>query len=249
MGDENNVAAMDIDALFDLAVADPAAVEAPKTEPAAPASPSVAAAAVVKDVGAGRSDVYQRIGFITRALHDSLRELGYDKKIETAVRAIPDARDRLNYIASLTGRAAERVLGAVEAGQTLQGDLQRDAAGLLARWNQAPAPGTSENADLVCDTKVFLDGVGKVSAEQNSLLLDIMMAQDFHDLTGQVIKRVGELAHELESNLLQLLVETAPPTERLEETGLTGPVVRPQGRTDVVQDQGEVDALLESLGF
>ena len=247
MGKSDNLAVVDdVDALFEAIAADPGAAAAPAT-PQSAATPAVTANA--NEPSVDRKQMFQRIGHLTRALHDALRELGYDKKLESAVRTLPDARERLNYIASLTGRAAERVLGAVEAGQALQDGLQRDASGLLGRWGKAKGATAGDDTDLVSDTRVFLDGVTKASTEQNGLLLEIMMAQDFHDLTGQVIKRVGEIAHDLESNLLQLLLETAPPTERIEEGPLSGPVVRPQGRNDVVQNQTEVDALLESLGF
>ena len=52
--------------------------------------------------------LFQRIGALTRMLRDNMRELGLDKEIERAAQAIPDARDRLSYIASMTEQAAER---------------------------------------------------------------------------------------------------------------------------------------------
>src|SRR5512140_2302755 len=140
MENNNNTGVMDdVDALFDAVAARPdavmpgVAVEVPAASPALPGP----AAAPAHEAVADRQDMFRRIGHLTRALHDSLRQLGYDKKLESAVRTLPDARERLNYIASLTGRAAERVLGAVEAGQALQDGLQRDASGLLVRWSAA----------------------------------------------------------------------------------------------------------------
>jgi chemotaxis protein CheZ len=82
-------------------------------------------------------------------------------------------------------------------------------------------------------------------------LLDIMMAQDFQDLTGQVIRKVTELAHGLEQQLVQLLLDYAP-SEVKRETGsglLNGPQIDPQNKSDVVADQSQVDDLLDSLGF
>ncbi len=78
-----------------------------------------------------------------------------------------------------------------------------------------------------------------------------MLAQDFHDLTGQVVAKVVKLAGDLEDSLVKLLVEVAPPEQanKVEQLVLNGPVVNPEGRTDVVATQGEVDDLLASLGF
>jgi chemotaxis protein CheZ len=78
-----------------------------------------------------------------------------------------------------------------------------------------------------------------------------MMAQDFQDLTGQVIKKVMELAYGIEQQLVQLLVDYAPPEIRREAGSglLNGPQIHPTGNPDVVSSQGQVDDLLESLGF
>jgi chemotaxis protein CheZ len=96
--------------------------------------------------------------------------------------------------------------------------------------------------------------VGDVEAATERIdrhLTDIMMAQDFHDLTGQVVAKVVALASDLEDSLVKLLLQAAPPetVQKVEAMVLSGPVVDPKGRTDVVQNQGEVDDLLASLGF
>jgi hypothetical protein len=44
----------------------------------------------------------------------------------------------------------------------------------------------------------------------NAQLLDIMMAQDFQDLTGQVIKRMMDVIQEIERQLLMVLLENIP---------------------------------------
>jgi chemotaxis protein CheZ len=93
-----------------------------------------------------------------------------------------------------------------------------------------------------------------------------MLAQDFHDLTGQVIRKVVTLAQGLEAQLVQLLVQTRaheaataraaepvraepPRVEPPRAEALEGPAVMTAGRTDVVNGQAQVDELLESLGF
>ena len=89
------------------------------------------------------------------------------------------------------------------------------------------------------------------TARIDNHLTDIMMAQDFHDLTGQVVAKVVTLANDLEDSLLKLLVSVVPPDQRekVDASILNGPVVNAEGRTDVVSNQGEVDDLLASLGF
>ncbi|MGB4346940.1 MAG: protein phosphatase CheZ, partial [Burkholderiaceae bacterium] len=88
-------------------------------------------------------------------------------------------------------------------------------------------------------------------------LTEIMMAQDFHDLTGQVIAKVVNLAANIEEQLVQLLIQTAPPDIVVKapapvaeyQPALSGPAVNPAGNPDVVTGQSEVDDLLASLGF
>ncbi|HRE18705.1 MAG TPA: protein phosphatase CheZ, partial [Rhodocyclaceae bacterium] len=81
-------------------------------------------------------------------------------------------------------------------------------------------------------------------------LTEIMMAQDFQDLTGQVIKKIVSLAQDLESGLMSVLVEVVPDERRTQEVDslMNGPVINAEGR-DVVVNQAQVDDLLESLGF
>ena len=80
--------------------------------------------------------ILARIGQLTRTLRDSMRELGIDKQVERAAEAVPDARDRLKYVATMTEQAAERVLNAIELAKPIQEQLQRDAGVLDARWEQ-----------------------------------------------------------------------------------------------------------------
>ena len=77
----------------------------------------------------------------------------------------------------------------------------------------------------------MLNFVGDVEARTRQIdqhLTDIMLAQDFHDLTGQVVAKVVTLATDLEDSLLKLLVQAVPPEQRdkvVEVQGLQGPVV------------------------
>ena len=197
--------------------------------------------------------VFNRIGHMTRELHDTLRQLGYDQALEEAAKAIPDARQRLNYIAQMTEQAASRVLNATDIARPLQEDIQGKATALNGRWDRLYGGDLSiaEFKALAGDTKAFLGAVPQQAAATNDQLMEIMMAQDFQDLTGQVIKKVVDLAQSLESQLLQVLIEAMPEGRKIEapEGLLNGPVMNAEGRTDVVNNQEQVDDLLESLGF
>lgn len=201
-------------------------------------------------------DVFQRIGAITRRLHDALRELGYDKTLEHAVDSLPDARARLSRIAKLTGESAEKVLNTVEVARAVQDQVRGEAGSLEVRWAGRTIQALSgpEGDLLVADTRTFLGSLPAATERTNSYLSDIMLAQDFHDLTGQMIGKVVDLAQTLEEQLVALLVETTPPERRARVTvaeagALSGPAINTEGRTDIVTDQSQVDDLLESLGF
>ena len=191
-------------------------------------------------------EVFQQLGAITRQLHDALTQLGVMPKLANAAEGLPDARSRLNYIAEKTGAAANKVLNSVDRAKaehaTISEDTRRMAAAIVADPVKAVATGAVMN---------FVGDVESSTERIDRHLTDIMMAQDFHDLTGQVVAKVVALASDLEDSLVKLLVQAAPAeqAQRVESSFLNGPVVNPEGRTDVVADQGEVDDLLASLGF
>jgi len=199
------------------------------------------------------NEVYHRLGAITRQLHDALNELGYADKLKGTADELPDAQSRLQYIPRPTGQAAEKGPnhGAEAKGQQGQvSDMSRQLVDTLKR-----VPGLNAAMPELADWA----GKIQVSSEKaDHHLTEIMMAQDFHDLTGQVIKKVVSLAATIEDQLLQMLLATAPPevaaaAEQAHATkatpALDGPVVDAEGRTDVVTDQSQVDDLLASLGF
>ncbi|AVO49734.1 chemotaxis protein CheZ [Melaminivora suipulveris] len=195
-------------------------------------------------------DVHLKIGQLTRQLHSALNELGYADQLRGSMGELPDAQSRLSYIARLTGDAAEKVLTRVEQAKAqhdhIAAETRRVREALVADPVAAVARGEVYN---------FLVDVEGVTREADTHLTEIMMAQDFHDLTGQVIARVVRLASTLEEQLVQLLIQTAPPgsTAATEAApapaALQGPVVDPENRQDVVTSQSQVDDLLASLGF
>lgn len=206
-------------------------------------------------------ELLNRVGQVTRVLHDSLRGLGLDKIIEQVAQDIPDARDRLAYVARMTEQAAERVLNATDAAIPFQEEMAANASDLEQRWKEVLKEPSlkSEYNQMADETLAFLAMTGKNTTETKALLMDIMMAQDFQDLTGQVIKKITGLAQDLEKQLVQLLIDFSPAAPKKEaDTAnadvtdqsllMNGPQINPDA-VDVVASQEQVDDLLDSLGF
>lgn len=232
------------------AAAEPAPVVEAATE-SAEATQSQADWQMMEGLSEPASTMFSKIGQLTRSLHDTLRDLGYDKSLEEAASAIPDARERLNYISTLTEQAAERALNAVDAAMPLQDKLQASSAELAERWQKLYDKQLSveEFKQLATDTRNYFGTVQTTSKDTSSQLLEIMMAQDFQDLTGQVIKKIVTMAKDMEGHLLSFLVEFSTPKRAESNSLMNGPVISAEGRTDVVSNQAQVDDLLESLGF
>lgn len=204
--------------------------------------------------GASENDVVARIGHLTRRLHDALGALGYDSMLQNAAEAFPDARERLAYVATMTEQAAVRCLTAIEAAKPLQDALRADATTLAQEWDSLfhGRMQPDQFRDLALRTREYLGKVPQNTEATNVQLTEIMMAQDFQDLTGQVIKKITDMVQDVEQQLLKLLIEHAPAERRVaaESAGLlNGPVINANGRNDVVTSQAQVDELLESLGF
>lgn len=208
--------------------------------------------ALTAATGDSAEQLVNRIGQLTRQMLESMRELGLDKGIAIAAQAIPDARDRLNYVAQMTERAAERALNAIDIAQPIQDNLSAHATVLSERWNlwfSSPSDLTDAR-DLVSATRSYLSEVPQQVQATNAQLMEIMMAQDFQDLTGQVIIKMMEVIREMETQLLQLLIDNSPVEKRqdMRHGLLNGPKIK-SGIPDTVDDQGQVDDLLASLGF
>lgn len=198
-------------------------------------------------------NVFNKVGHLARQLHDTLRELGYDHALEEVANQMPDARSRLNYIAQMTENAASRVLNATDVAIPLQDEVEKRSSTLHDRWEKLYRNELSvdEFKALAAETRGFLGDVPGFARDTRAQLNEIMMAQDFQDLTGQVIKKVVEMSQKLESGLVQVLIEAMPAEKRAAapEGLLNGPVINAAGRSDVVTSQEQVDDLLESLGF
>jgi len=206
--------------------------------PAATAAPAAGAAVT--------PEVFQQIGNLTRLLHDTLEQLGVMPKLQVATEGLPDARSRLSYIAGKTADAANKVLNSVDQAKVDHAHISAATREIAQRIVADPVKAVASGAVMN-----FVEDVERSTGSIDAHLTDIMLAQDFHDLTGQVVTKVIKLATELEDSLVKLLVSVVPDEqrERVAPELLNGPVVNPEGRTDVVSNQGEVDDLLASLGF
>ena len=226
--------------------------------------------------GLGQDDVHNKLGLLTRQLHDALRELGYADRLRSSADKLPDAQNRLSYIARLTGEAAEKVLSLVDDAKVRQTNIVNATKQMRQSMIADPVAAVAKGHIMN-----YLEDMETATEIVDQQLTDIMMAQDFHDLTGQVIAKVVTLASSLESQLVELLVQTAPagavlpaapaqpPAPPVPEAvdaedawaaalaegqpvahpELNGPVVDPASTPNVVSSQSEVDDLLASLGF
>jgi chemotaxis protein CheZ len=203
--------------------------------------------------------MYERLGGIVRLLHDSLRELGYDKALTEASSQIMDAQDRLEYVATLTEQAANKVLNTLDDGMPAQDLLSKQAKDMENRWDDLFAGKLSieQFKALAGDSKQFAQLVSEATEAEKARLLEIMMAQDFQDITGQLIKKVVVITKTVENELTQLLKDSAPPDvkEKLAQKQAAQeqeqPVTLMQGPSvpSAALDQDSVDDLLADLGF
>jgi chemotaxis protein CheZ len=243
----------DLESLFDQVSASAAPVAAVAAAAAAPAP--AAAGAANGDDGQESGNMFERLGGIVRLLHDSLRELGYDKALNEASSQIVDAQDRLEYVATLTEQAANKVLNTLDEGMPAQDLLSKQAKDMETRWADLFEGKLSldEFKALAGDSRQFAAQVGEATESEKARLLEIMMAQDFQDITGQLIKKVVKITQTVEGELAQLLRDNAPADvkEKLAQKAQPAPEPLMQGPSvpEAALNQDNVDDLLADLGF
>lgn len=242
----------DLDALFDQVAAQPSPAPAPvgAAPGAAGNDASVEHPWPVEAVNPADRPMFERLGGIVRLLHDSLRELGYDKALNDASTQIVDAQDRLEYVATLTEQAANKVLNTLDEGMPAQDKLSKSAKDMDSRWSALFAGKLSidEFKALAGDSKKFANVVAEATEAEKARLLEIMMAQDFQDITGQLIKKVVAITKQVEHELADLLRDNAPPALR-EKVHKPALIMQGPSHPGVALDQDNVDDLLADLGF
>jgi len=202
--------------------------------------------------------LYQELGRLTREFHEALQSFRLDSRIASlAAQDFPDARERLNYVVSMTAQSADRTMTAVEESMPICESMEERAAALKQEWGRFTQRKMSpdEFRDLSRRLGEFLDSVSDDALRLRANLQEVLMAQDFQDLTGQIIHRVVQLVDEVESNLVELIrisgqgLAVENQEEKKEDRiAASGPPV-PGVDTGTVAGQDEVDDLLSSLGF
>ena len=206
------------------------------------------------------SELFAEIGKLTRQLHDSLMNFQLDSRLnDLATADIPDAKERLNYVITRTEEAANKTMDAVESIFPVVDSIQDQIKKVHPLWKKLMHNDLelSEFKALCQDIDVLLVLTEKETSHMHALMTDVLMAQDFQDLTGQVIRKVIDLVREVEDSLINMLTAFGINSAQGEEKGkpklgdnlVEGPIVNKEERDDVVADQDDVDDLLSSLGF
>lgn len=199
--------------------------------------------------------LFQEVGRLTRELHDNISGFAQDAQLQKLTDTeIPDAKQRLNYVIEMTDDAANKTMDAVEVILPITDDLEQKSHKLQENWNKFIGRELSVDEFKVMSKEISL--YLNLSCENTKLVHEkaneILMAQGYQDLTGQIIKKVITLVHDVEVNLVELvrLAGTQEPTTKDSKEGeLEGPLVPGVKVEGAVKSQDDVDDLLSSLGF
>ncbi|MEJ2609366.1 MAG: protein phosphatase CheZ [Candidatus Thiodiazotropha sp.] len=208
-------------------------------------------------VPARNSDqLFIEVGRLTRELHDAINGFLLDAKINDMTNvAIPDAKERLSYVITMTQQSADRTLTAVEESLPLIEDMEKQSAELFDQWEllRSRMLNKDDFKDLSLSLSEYLAKSKEDAATLHKNLSEVLMAQDFQDLTGQIIRKVITLVHDVEEKLVMLVRITGNKRddegEKLNEEELAGPAIPGLDQGDQVTNQDDVDDLLSSLGF
>ena len=201
----------------------------------------------MSDLSEGR-DALEQLDQRVRRLGVTLAELSWNEALHLLADEIPDARARLSHVGQLTEDAAHKVLNMVDAAQPVCQSAAADAealAGRLASLADHPELGVGEARAALAEAVEALRHHGGVVRGQSGVLTDIMLAQDFQDLSGQMIKKVVAIISHTEQQLHRLLAQTG---SRLVGAPLRARLAGPQVPDQAVA-QADVDALLAAVGF
>ena len=223
-----------------------------------------AAEKVMEDLSALREgQLFQELGKLTRDLHDTMMNFQLDTNLANLAESdIPDAKERLNHVITMTEQAAEKTLSAVEVSMSLADSLREKSEKLHGNWSRFRKRDmdVDEFRNMSAELDEFFQWLDQKNPEINSSLSDIMMAQGFQDLTGQIIGRVISMVQDVEEGLVGLIRMTGqkmvPKAESSKNKGKDGPDIEAVGpavpgvdKGDIVTSQDDVDDLLSSLGF
>ncbi len=202
-------------------------------------------------------ELFVEVGRLTRELHDAINGFLLDAKISdmTSVE-IPDAKERLNYVITMTQQAADRTLTQVEKSLPLVEKLESRSTELTQEWDKLRQRmlNKDEFKELSDRLAVFLQQTTEDSQALHASLSEVLMAQDYQDLTGQIIRKVISLVQDVEQKLVKLVRITGSKLDdgkssKQDEKELAGPAIPGLDQGDQVTNQDDVDDLLSSLGF
>ena len=213
-----------------------------------------------------KEEAFARLGNITREMHEAFSVLGAVGGLQDVVGEMPNARDRLAHVAKMTESAADKVLNLVDAGKPECDDLAKrghELAESLTRMAGQEDLSVERARGLLTVCSKFATSTAVFAEKEAEVLSDIMMAQDFQDLSGQVIKKVIDIITRTEAQLVQLLMDSAPEqvqatmikppsdAEAAAEAAFTGQTEQLQGpqTPSAALGQSDVDDLLASMGF
>ena len=194
--------------------------------------------------------MYEGLGHVVRALHDALTYVGADDALAEATHEFPSARERLIHVAELTEKAANTVLNKVDETLPIQQKIESEATALAQQWEANAVENLSKEQLLAlgAQTRAHLANSSQASATMQQALTYLMMAQDFQDLTGQLIKKVVAVLERTETDLLRLLISGAP-ADKVAAIPKPEELAGPGAVGDVAMDQSDIDAMLADLGF
>jgi len=204
------------------------------------------------------SALFQELGKLTREIHESINSFGEDDRIATLANVeIPDAKERLLYVVEKTDEAAHRTMTGVESSLDLMDGLKGEADSVKARWQQFRNRELSKEdfVQLSTDIESFFTHFEDSTSGMSQHLTDVMLAQEYQDLTGQMIKRVITMVREVEEKLVHLVAISGAklkeePEKSEGQVKAEGPQLPAAAATeDVASNQDDVDDLLASLGF
>lgn len=217
-----------------------------------------AVSVIAELAGVRDSLLFREVGRLTRELHDSINGFMMDARLaDIAQTEMPDAAERLRYVISTTEQAANTTLGAVEDSLPLADSLRSDARHLAEQWERFNSRKLSVDdfRELSAELSAFLSATQTNSEALHDKLSEVLLAQGYQDITGQIIRKVISLVDDVEGKLVELvrLSGNRPKTRSTAVDGrdiaAQGPAVPGVDRAEMVNGQDDVDDLLSSLGF
>ncbi|HAR55930.1 MAG TPA: protein phosphatase [Idiomarina baltica] len=204
--------------------------------------------------------LFTSVGQLTRDLHEALQDFQLDPRIMQLTQDdLPDAQNRLQYVIEKTEDAANRTMDAVEACLPMTDEMHQRVEQVMPAWQRLMSNDIQLNEfkEMCHQVDALMRECGQNMPQIHGLMTEVLMAQDYQDITGQIIRRVIQLVEDVEKNLIELLKlfgeeqksQAKQNVKAVDKNAAEGPIINPEQRDDVVENQDDVDDLLSSLGF